>query len=211
MIFKTICVGPYEVNCYILAQDKDREAIIIDPGDEPGKIKEALVQDKLKPGLIVNTHGHIDHIGADDAFGVSVCIHKDDLNFLDDPNLNLSGFLATPLRITSCRRTLVDREEIKLDKIKLQVIHTPGHTPGGICLLLKEPRDNIVFSGDTLFCQGIGRTDLPLASLEQLKKSIETRLFILDNDTRVYPGHGPSTTIGQEKRTWDARTHQYAS
>ena len=201
MILKTICVGPYGVNCYILAQDENNKAIIIDPGDEPDKIKKVLARYKLKPGLIINTHGHIDHIGADDAFDVCVHIHKDDLNLLDDPNLNLSGFLSTPLRIVSPRQALEDKQEIRLDRIRLQVLHTPGHTPGGICLLLKEPKSNIVFSGDTLFYQGIGRTDFPFASLEQLKKSVEKKLFVLDDQTQVYPGHGPSTTIGQEKKS----------
>ena len=201
MILKAICVGPYEANCYILAEDENNKAIIIDPGDEPDKIKKVLAKYKLKPGLIINTHGHMDHIGADDAFGVCVYIHKDDLNLLDDPNLNLSGFFATPLHIASCRKALEDKQEIRLDKIRLQVLHTPGHTPGGICLLLKQPKRNIVFSGDTLFNQGIGRTDFPFASLAQLKKSVENKLFVLDDQTQVYPGHGSSTTIGQEKKS----------
>ena len=199
MILQSVCVGPYEVNCYILAQDKNSEAIIVDPGDEPDKIRRLLTRYKLKPGLIINTHGHIDHIGANDAFGVYVYIHKDDLNFLNDPHSNLSGFLSAPLRIRSPAHALEDKEEIHLGKIKLQVLHTPGHTPGGICLLLKEPKNNIVFTGDTLFYQSIGRTDFPFASFEQLKKSVEERLFVLDNQTQVYPGHGQSTTIGQEK------------
>jgi len=201
MILETICVGPYEVNCYILAQDKNNKAIIIDPGDEPDKIKRVLARYKLLPGFIINTHGHIDHIGADDAFGVCVYIHKDDINFLSDPNLNLSGFFAMPLRIQSSRRILEDKEEIKLGNIELEVLHTPGHTPGGICLLLKEPKGNIVFSGDTLFRQGIGRTDFAFASLEQLKKSIKEKLFVLDNQTLILPGHGKPTTIGQEKKS----------
>lgn len=200
MIIKTLCVGPYEANCYILAESKNNKAIIIDPGDEPEKIKRVLSKNSLKPGLIINTHGHIDHIGADDAFGVIVYIHKDDLRLLDDPNLNLSGFLIKPARITSACRAISDKEEVGLGKIKLQVLHTPGHTPGGICLLLKEPEADILFSGDTLFCQGIGRTDLLFASSEQLHKSIMERLFTLDNQVRVYPGHGPATTIGQEKK-----------
>ena len=181
MILETVCVGQYGVNCYILAQDKNRQAIIIDPGDEPDKIKRVLARYGLEPSLVVNTHGHIDHIGADDAFGVSVHIHKDDMSFLTDPNLNLSGFLAVPLRISSPGCALKDKQEISLDKIKLQVLHTPGHTPGGICLLLTEPKKDIVFSGDTLFYQGIGRTDFPYASLEQLKKSLEEKLLVLDN------------------------------
>jgi glyoxylase-like metal-dependent hydrolase (beta-lactamase superfamily II) len=189
------------VNCYILAQDRNDKAIIIDPGDEPDKIKRALAGHKLKPGLIINTHGHIDHIGADDAFGVYVYIHKDDLAFLSDSNLNLSGFLGMPCKINSRYHPVEDKEEIRLGKIKLQVLHTPGHTPGGISLLLKEPQDNIVFSGDTLFCQGIGRTDFSFASLEQLRKSVQEKLFVLDDQTKVYPGHGPPTTIGEEKKS----------
>jgi glyoxylase-like metal-dependent hydrolase (beta-lactamase superfamily II) len=200
MIFEKVCLSPYEVNCYVLAQERNKEAIIIDPGGEPDKIKKILAKHKLKPGFIINTHGHLDHIGADDAFGVCVYIHKKDLEFLTNPELNLSRMFTMPLRISAQRRTLEGGEEISLGNIRLQVLHTPGHTPGGICLLLKEPRDNILFSGDTLFCQGIGRTDFPLASLEQLKNSIREKLFVLDNQMRVYPGHGPSTTIGQEKK-----------
>jgi glyoxylase-like metal-dependent hydrolase (beta-lactamase superfamily II) len=200
MIFEKVCLSPYEVNCYVLAQERNKEAIIIDPGGEPDKIKKILAKHKLKPGFIINTHGHLDHIGADDAFGVCVYIHKKDLEFLTNPELNLSRMFTMPLRISAQRRTLEGGEEISLGNIRLQVLHTPGHTPGGICLLLKEPQDNILFSGDTLFCQGIGRTDFPLASLEQLKNSIREKLFVLDNQMRVYPGHGPSTTIGQEKK-----------
>ena len=201
MILETVRVGPYDVNCYILAEDKSNEAIIIDPGDEPDKIKSVLTRYKLKPSFIINTHGHIDHIGADDAFGVRVYIHKDDLDFLNNSNLNLSGFLDKPLQIVSLRQHLKDGEEIGLSKIRLQVLHTPGHTPGGICLLLKEPKEKIVFSGDTLFYQGIGRTDFPFASSEQLQRSIKDKLFILNDQTIVLPGHGQPTTIGQEKKS----------
>ncbi|MBU1871561.1 MAG: MBL fold metallo-hydrolase [Candidatus Omnitrophica bacterium] len=199
MIFETIIVGPYEVNCYVLAKDKNSQAIIIDPGAETGKINKALVKHKLTPGIIINTHGHADHIGANDNFGICVYIHKQDALFLNDPNLNLSQFTGFPLRISSQYKSVEDKEEISLDGIKLQVLHTPGHTPGGICLLLKEPGNSIVFSGDTLFCQGIGRTDFPGSSFEKLKESIEKKLFALREQTKVYPGHGPSTTIGQEK------------
>ena len=200
MILETVSVGDYAVNCYILAQDKNSQAVIIDPGDESDKIKQVLARHRLTPGIIINTHGHIDHIGADDAFDVCVHIHKNDLKLLDDPDLNLSEFLGRLLRINGQRCVLEDGEQIQLGGIKLEVLHTPGHTPGGICLLLKEPQNNIVFSGDTLFYQSIGRTDFPFASLEQLKKSIQEKLFVLDSRMLVYPGHGPSTTIGQEKK-----------
>ncbi|MGD9014892.1 MAG: MBL fold metallo-hydrolase [Candidatus Omnitrophota bacterium] len=200
MILETVCVGVYAVNCYILAQDKDDQAIIIDPGDEPDKIKQVLAQHKLNPALIINTHAHIDHIGGNTAFDIDTYIHKDDLEFLADPNLNLSGLLAMPLRINSSYvHTLEDKQILELGKIKLQVLHTPGHTPGGISLWLKAPKSNIVFSGDTLFHQGIGRTDLPFASSRQIKRSIREKLFVLDDKTQVYPGHGLPTSIGYEK------------
>jgi len=208
MILETVCIGVYAVNCYILSQDKNNQAIIIDPGAEPDKIKSVLARYKLKPAFIINTHAHIDHIGGNAAFGVFAYIHRDDLDFFSNPSLNLSGLIATPLRIdTSSVRTLEDKQELKLGKIKLQVIHTPGHTPGGISLLLKEPDSNILFSGDTLFCQGLGRTDLPFASSEQLKESIQEKLFTLDIKTQVYPGHGPVTSIDHEKKNWDARIY----
>ncbi len=201
MILEKACVGLYEVNCYILAKCEGGKAVLIDPGAEEDKINSVLSRYNLKPGLIINTHGHIDHIGVDDAFGVCVHIHKDDIDFLDNPNLNLSRFLAMPLQINSPRCLLEDRQIIECDGIKMQVLHTPGHTPGGICILLREPKENILFSGDTLFYQGIGRTDCPLGSFEQLRRSIETKLFVLDNQTKVYPGHGPETTIGAEKQS----------
>ncbi|MFC1593218.1 MBL fold metallo-hydrolase, partial [Candidatus Omnitrophota bacterium] len=136
MILETIVVGSYEVNCYILAEDKGAPAIIIDPGSEADKIKKALARHKLTPGLIINTHGHADHIAADDAFGIYVYIHQDDIAFLDDPTLNLSQLLGMPLSIAAPRKALVDKQEITLGRIRLQVLHTPGHTPGGICLWL---------------------------------------------------------------------------
>lgn len=200
MILERVVVGAYAANCYILAEDKNQPAIIIDPGDEPAKIKAVLKRHNLSSAFIINTHGHIDHIGADDAFGACVYIHKEDADFLDDPHLNLSGMFSESLRISAPRRLLEDNDEIKLGRIRLLVLHTPGHSPGGICLWLKEPQNDIIFSGDTLFCQGIGRTDLPRASFEELSHSINNKLFILDNRLRVFPGHGEMTTLGREAR-----------
>ena len=199
MIIETVCLGEYEANCYILAQDINNKAIIIDPGDEPGKIKTVLSRKGLIPAFVINTHGHIDHIGADDAFAVPVYIHEDDKRFLTDDSLNLSSFLGKPLRINNNIRTVKDGQYIQLGKIRLEVLHTPGHTPGGICLLLKDSKEEILFSGDTLFRQSVGRTDLPFASTEQLTQSIRNKLFVLDDKTTILPGHGPATTIGEEK------------
>lgn len=200
MILETLCVGPYQVNCYILASDIRSEAIVIDPGAECNKIKKSLDKYKLKPAFIINTHGHIDHIGCNDAFGVPVYIHSKDYALLQDPSLNLSNFLVSPYKVKSEIKTLKDKENIGLNGIELEVIHTPGHTPGGICLWMKKPNKNILFTGDTLFCQGIGRTDFPGANENLIIESIKEKLFKLDDDTVIYPGHGASSTIGHEKR-----------
>lgn len=200
MILEAVCVGQMQVNCYILAQDKDSCAIIIDPGDEEAKIKSVLDKYRLNPAFIINTHGHIDHIGCDEKFSVPVYIHKKDLALLKDSRLNLSSFFTRPLSVSSEIRTLRDKETVEMDSLQLQVIHTPGHTPGGISLLLQKPKDKILFTGDSLFCRGIGRTDFPGADEDSLIKSIKDKLLELPDDTVIYPGHGPSSTIGEEKK-----------
>lgn len=200
MIFQAICVSSLQVNCYILAEDEAQEAIIIDPGDEPDKIKAFLKKHRLKAHWIINTHGHFDHIGADDEFGVPVYIHRLDAALLKDPRLNLSGMFASGCTVKAQINTLEDGQELALGKIRLEVIHTPGHTPGGICLLLKGPRPEMLFSGDSLFYHGIGRTDFPGADEGVLIAAIKDKLLKLADDTLVYPGHGPSSTIGAEKK-----------
>jgi glyoxylase-like metal-dependent hydrolase (beta-lactamase superfamily II) len=189
-----------QVNCYVLASGEDREAVIIDPGADEAKIKHILKKHKLKPAFIINTHGHIDHIGSDDKFDVPIYIHSQDLALLRDPQLNLSSFLMSAFSVKSKVNVLEDKESIELDQVQLEVIHTPGHTPGGICLLMQRPMNKILFTGDTLFCRGIGRTDFPQADEGLLIKSIREKLFKLSDDTVVYPGHGPSSTIGEEKK-----------
>ncbi len=200
MILETVNVGSFGVNCYVLAADKNRLAVIIDPGAEEGKIKKVLDKHRLKAGIIINTHGHIDHIGCDDKFNVPVYIHQQDAALLKDSQLNLSNFLALPFTVDSKIHMVADKETIELDQIGLEVIHVPGHTPGGIALLLNKPENKILFSGDTLFYQGIGRSDFPGSDGELLIKSIRERLLVLPDDTVIYPGHGPSSTIGEEKK-----------
>lgn len=199
MILETICVGLMQVNSYILASSNDAKALIIDPGDEVHKIKRILNKYRLTPAFIINTHGHYDHIGADDQFGVPVYIHHKDLELLKDSQQNLSSLFSLSYRVESKIKTLEDKEMIELDNINLEVIHVPGHTPGGIALLMKKPKDNILFTGDSLFCQGIGRTDFVGGDANLLLKSIKEKLLCLRDDTIIYPGHGPSSTIGQEK------------
>jgi hydroxyacylglutathione hydrolase len=203
IILERIVVGPVQSNCYILALPGAEEAVIIDPGDDEAKIRKVLNKHKLKPGIVINTHGHYDHIGCDDKFGVCVYIHQDDAAFLKEPDLNLSGFFA-PERYAlkdSVIKEVREKDIISLGKIKLEVIHLPGHTPGGIALLLKEPSGGILFTGDSLFCEGIGRTDFPGASETDLVRAIKEKLFILPEDTVIYPGHGPSSTIKREKNS----------
>ncbi len=199
MILETIIVGSMQVNCYILACAKGKDAIIIDPGAEVQKIKAVLEKYKLNPAMVINTHGHYDHIGCDDKFGVDIHVHKQDLAMLFDAQLNFSAVFSLAYTVKSEIKALEDKQDIKLDCLELEVIHLPGHTPGGIGLLMKKPEGGIVFTGDTLFYHGIGRTDLPKASQSQLEKSIRERLFVLPNQTKVYPGHGQETTIGEEK------------
>lgn len=201
MILETICVGPMQVNCYILASGPDSRAIIIDPGAQDYKIKEILNKYNLTPEFIINTHGHIDHIGCDDKFGIPVYIHRKELALLRNPKLNLSSFLASAFSIKSEVKALEDKENIELGQIQLEVLHVPGHTPGGIALLMKKPESKILFTGDTLFYHGIGRTDFDGGNENLLINSIKQKLFSLDDETIVYPGHGPSSTIGEERKS----------
>ena len=199
MILETVPVGPMQANCYVLASAKNTPAVIIDPGSEERKIKKALEKHELTPGIVVNTHGHYDHIGADDKFGVSVYVHKQDKEYLLDAFLNLSGLFSLPYRVSSEIKELKEGQVIGAGGIELKVIHMPGHTPGGIALVLEKPKNNMVFTGDSLFCDGIGRTDLSGGNEELLIRSIKEKLFTLPDDAVIYPGHGPSSTIGREK------------
>jgi hydroxyacylglutathione hydrolase len=200
MILETISVGAMQVNCYILASSSNASAILIDPGDEAHKIKRILNKHKLKPAFIINTHGHYDHIGCDDKFGVPVYIHNKDLDFLKDPQLNLSGLFARAFKVKSEIRALEENDTIESGDLELKVLHIPGHTPGGIALQMIKPTDKIIFTGDTLFCQGIGRSDLAGGDEAALVKAIKEKLLSLSSDTVIYPGHGPSSTIGSEKK-----------
>lgn len=198
---ETISVGELATNCYLLYSQSAKQAIIIDPGSDYQRINSILNKKGVKPEFIINTHGHIDHIEADNAFSLPVYIHRNDLALLKDPQLNLSDFLNMPFKLNCKIVPLEDNQEICLgDAIRLKVLHTPGHTPGSICLYLIHPELKVVFSGDTLFYEGIGRTDFPGASSKSLLDSINDKLMPLDDETKVYPGHGPMTSIGHERR-----------
>lgn len=191
-----IPVGHMQANCYVVSSQSTKNAIIIDPGDEYGVIKKFLEKKGLSAKFILHTHGHIDHIQADNEFNLPVYVHKGDLPLLLEPEKNLSSFFGNPFKVKLAPKTLQDGEAVVLDDLKLEVLHTPGHTPGGICLR----SDKAVFTGDTLFAGSIGRTDFPGASQDELLKSIRDKLLNLPDNTIVYPGHGPASTIGREKK-----------
>jgi glyoxylase-like metal-dependent hydrolase (beta-lactamase superfamily II) len=200
MILETVCVGPMEVNCYILAEGEDSPAIIIDPGAQARKIKKILDNYGLSPAFIINTHGHYDHIGSDDEFGVPVYAHRKEVPLLKDPKLNLSGFFALPYKVKAEIKILEEGSVLELGDIQLKIMHMPGHSPGGIALLMQKPTDKVAFTGDSLLREGIGRSDLEGGDEVLLIQGIKEKLLILTDDTVIYPGHGPASTIGEEKR-----------
>ncbi len=196
MILEKIVVGPMQVNCYILGCPRTGKAVLIDPGAEPEKIKARINQRGLKVDYIVNTHGHVDHIGANSALAYPVYIHRLDAEFLRNAQLNLSRMLGLSLNVAAADKLLEDGQRLEAGTISLEVIHTPGHTPGGICLRTAK----ICFTGDTLFAQGVGRTDILAASEKDLHNSIRKIFLNLEDEVVIYPGHGASSTIGRERK-----------
>lgn len=196
MIIETIVVGMMETNCYIVGDEVTKKAFIIDPGGDYKKIKKLIDVNGLQPQAVINTHGHGDHIGADSKFNLPIWIHSSDAEFLQDPSKNLSGALGFLLKTEPASRLLKEGDVLTIGSVKLEVIHTPGHTPGSICL----KTDGAVFAGDTLFYEAIGRTDFVYGSEKDILRAIKEKLFILDDDLIIYPGHGRSSTIGHEKK-----------
>jgi len=199
MILEAITVGAMQANCYVLAEAAGRDAIIIDPGADARKIKEVLDAYRLKPRAVINTHGHYDHIGADNEFGVEVYVHGDDEAMLKSAELNFSAMFAVPFKVTVPVTTVIDQQILTFGGIELRALHIPGHTPGGIALLLRKPKGAMVFTGDTLFHHSIGRSDLSGGSGDELINAIKEKLLVLPDETKVYPGHGPLSTIGEER------------
>jgi len=200
LIFEGFEVGPMAANCYIIGCEKTAVGAVVDPGAEGGRILKQLERLKLKCKHIILTHGHVDHISAlkevREATGAEVMIHKDDAGMLTSPAQNLSLFMGSMLKFKEADRLLEDGEKIKVGNVTLEVIHTPGHTPGGICLKV----GNDLISGDTLFAGSVGRSDFPGGDHNVLINSIKTKLLAFPDETKVYPGHGPASTIGQEKK-----------
>jgi len=201
VIIKTLAVGPIMANCFVVGCEDTLQAAVIDPGDEAERILMALAESKLTLKYIINTHGHFDHVGANkgllDATAAKLLIHALDVPMLNQLSASASSFGLAADNSPAPDRMIDEGDTIVFGKITLTVMHTPGHTPGGISL----KNQGHVFVGDTLFAGSIGRTDFPGGDFETLRASIQNKLFALDDDVRVYPGHGPETTIGRERRT----------
>jgi len=198
VIVDKLVVGPFASNCYIVGSESNKAGMIVDPGDEARRILNKVKDLKLDIKFIVLTHGHIDHTGAlkevKEATGAEVVVHGGDAKSLNQGALRIILGLSYPAPPPP-DRLLKGGESLDIGDLHFEVVHTPGHTPGGICLL----GEGVVFSGDTLFNYGIGRADLPGGNYSQLMNSIQTRLMTLPDNTIVYPGHGPATTIGAER------------
>lgn len=200
MILEGFGVGPMDSNCYIIGCKEKRVAAVVDPGAEGKRILAKLDQLKLKCKYIILTHGHVDHIGAlnevQQATGAKVLIHKDDAAMLTNPAHNLSLFMGSPLKCKQADQLLEDGDRVKVGNVNLDIFHTPGHTPGGICIKLGS---NLI-TGDTLFAGSVGRSDFPGGNHNVMINSIKTKLLHYPDETKVYPGHGPASTIGLEKK-----------
>ena len=199
MIIKLLVVGPLASNCYIVGDEATNEGVIVDPADEAEIILQSVAEFGLTIRSIVLTHGHPDHIAAlkevKEATGAEIAVHTSDSEYHRQQALALTfGFRCPSLPPPD--RLLKDGDSLDIGELHFKVIHTPGHTPGGICLL----GHGVLFSGDTLFNYGIGRYDLPGGDYAQLMNSLQATLMALPDETIVYPGHGPKTTIGAERR-----------
>jgi glyoxylase-like metal-dependent hydrolase (beta-lactamase superfamily II) len=203
MTLKIECIlnGPFEENCYLVWKEGSTSCLVIDPGSSPDMLQKAAQKAGVRPSLIVATHAHVDHVGAvhalKETFQAPFAMHEGDQEQLDmlEDAYSYYGFGTT--KKPAVDRVLKDGDTVEAGDLKLKVIATPGHSQGSLCLYHDS---GVLFSGDTLFRRSVGRYDFPGGSREQLQKSIQSRLYTLPDATVVYPGHGESTTIGEEKR-----------
>jgi hydroxyacylglutathione hydrolase len=202
MFQRGLTVGLLEVNCYILADEETLEAVVIDPGGDEDEILDVLNRNKFKLKYIIDTHGHFDHVDANqplrDATGAQLAVHEADAQMLSKPSAEAMFFTGNKLRRSEADILLKEGDVLTFGKYRLKVLHTPGHTPGGISLVLED--HPYVYVGDLLFAGSIGRTDFPGGSFEALIEAVKTKIFPLGDNYTVYPGHGPVTTVAQERK-----------
>ena len=208
MIIHTMPVGPMQACCYVAACERTRETVIIDPGGEPERIISVVERGNLEPILVLDTHGHADHIAANAQMkarfpGAPLVVHEFDAAMLRDPHANLSALFGAPIESPPPDRTVSDGDVLRVGEEEFKVIHIGGHSPGSICLfaLADENAKGVLFSGDVLFAGGIGRTDFAGGNHQELIDGIREKLLSLPEETLVYPGHGPETTLGEEARS----------
>lgn len=198
MLIKSLVVGPLEVNCFLVGDEKTREIMIIDPGDEPDRILDVVKENNLKVKYIVCTHAHFDHVGAvtdiKNETGAKVIIHIDELEIYNNAK-DLAAFWGYKLDpLPNPDMFVKEGDQLELGHLKFEVFHTPGHSPGEICLY----SEGVVLTGDTVFAGSVGRTDLPGGNLQELKKSF-SRIISLPPETQILPGHGEWSTVKAEK------------
>ena len=203
MIIEQMPLGPLQCTCTILGDKKSGEAIVIDPGDEAEKIIAVLKQHDLKVKYILHTHAHFDHLGATQAVydktKSEVCLHKEDMFLYENVPMQCALFGLAPKAVPQVTHFLQQGDELKFGEHKVEILHTPGHTPGSLTFHLNAEIP-LLFTGDTLFMQSIGRTDLWGGDYNLILKSIQDKILQFDDDTIVHPGHGPSTSIGYERK-----------
>lgn len=189
------------MNCFLAINDKTDESIIVDPGSAPERIKRGVEASGTKPVAILLTHGHFDHVDAAEEiakeYDIKIYTYEGEKKTLESPSINLSGDMIFQPKTYKADLYLKDEQEVELAGLKFKCLATPGHTPGGCCFYFEN--EGIIFTGDTLFCGSVGRTDFPGGSMSQLVDSIKTKLMVLPEDTICYPGHESATTIGDEK------------
>lgn len=205
MILVGLEVGNLLTNCYIVGCEETKEAAVIDPGGDPGQILKVLGKNELILKKIINTHGHIDHIEGNrrlkDETGAEIVIHEADAPMLTSAGKNLSLFSGLMLNSPPADTQVREGDVISVgNTVSFRVLHTPGHTPGGISLVLEVGDKTLLFVGDTLFQGSIGRTDFPGGSYKQLIDSINQKLMVFPDETQVYPGHGPFTNVAFERK-----------
>ena len=203
MILEAIAVGPLQCNCYILGCEETHQGMVIDPGDDANQILPLIEKHRLKIKYILSTHAHIDHVGDLEPIraqtGAEAILHERDLPLYKNLSIQAAWLgMATP-RMAKIDSMVQDHDVLRFGRHSGEILFTPGHSPGSLCFHLPGIVDQL-FAGDTLFQRSIGRTDLWGGSFEEILRSIREKLLVLDDSTVIYPGHGPATSVGEEKK-----------